>query len=217
MAVEGYDPDATGEQAAAYPVYLCSGEAMEVITEAEQRWWVNTKGKYLEETRFTETTDLQDLDRLLCLELLIFRWNLHLSSGRDYDGNLAEEEQLRRQIKDQSDVINKLKSQLSLDKKSRDAILSEGNFAAWISDVKRRAKLFGIHRENQLQKALALMAELSGTLGAFDRSDEEERRKLGFESEADIVAWIRDEMLPAFQVIDEHFANHEQKLWARDI
>lgn len=219
MTSYGYTPGADLEQGgpALFAVELCSGETLMVQTDVEQRWFNQTKERYLTETRFTDTTDLQDMDRLLCLELSIFRWNQHLASGRDYERNLIDEDLLRKQIKEQSEAITKVKTSLALDKKSRDAALNEGNFAVWFADVKRRAKLFGIHRENQLNKALALMNELSGIVGAFDRSDAEERKKLGYETEADIIAWVRDSMLPDFRAIDEHFIEHEQKMWKRDL
>lgn len=200
-----------------FEVELCSGETLQVQTEVEQRWFNQIKERYLRETRLTETTDLQDMDRLLCLELLMFRWNQHLASGYDYDRNMVDDDLLRKQVKEQSEAITRLKGSLSLDKKTRDAALNEGNFAAWFADVKRRAKIFGIHRENQLNAALSLMNELSGIVGAYDRSDEEERKKLGFESPADIVEWVRETMLPKFHEIDAHFIEHEQKMWTRDL
>jgi hypothetical protein len=61
------------------------------------------------------------------------------------------------------------------------------------------------------------MNELSGIVGAFDRSDEEERKKLGYETEHDILQWIRESMLPDFKAVDEHFIENEQKLWKRDL
>lgn len=200
-----------------FEVELCSGEVVHVQTDVEQRWFLSAKEKYLTENKFDAATDQQDVDRLLILELLMFRWTQHLASGYDYQKNLIDDDLLRKQVKEQSDVITKLKQSLGLDKKARDAALNEGNFATWFADVKRRAKLFGIHRENQLNVALSLMQELSGIIGAYDRSDEEERRKLGFETESDIVAWIRESMLPDFRAIDEYFIENEQKLWKRDL
>ena len=85
------------------------------------------------------------------------------------------------------------------------------------ADVKRRAKLFGLHRENQLNVALALMNELSGIVGAYDRADEEERKKLGFETEGHILTWVREHMLPKFHEVDAYFIENEQKLWKRDL
>lgn len=215
MTTYGYEPDSTAP--AGFSVRLLSGEDLEVMTEVEARWFTTSQEKYVSETKFTDTTDLQDMDRLLCLELLMFRWNQHLAKGRDYEGNLVDDDLLRKQVKEQSEAITKLKQSLGLDKKTRDAALNEGNFHAWFMDVKRRAKLFGIHRENQLNRALALMNELSSIIGSYDRSDEEERRKLGFQTEVDIVAWCRDSMLPQFREIDEYFIEHEQKLWKRDL
>ena len=216
MTTYGYEPGGDTPESQ-HVVQLLSGENLVVMTEVEARWFTGTKDKYLAETKFTDTTDLQDMDRLMCLELLMFRWNQHLAAGRDYDQNLVDDDLLRKQVKEQSEAITKLKQSLGLDKKSRDAALNEGNFNAWFMDVKRRAKLFGIHRENQLHKALALMNELSSIIGSYDRSDEEERKKIGFESDEQIVAWCRDHMLPEFRAVDEYFIEHEQKLWKRDL
>jgi hypothetical protein len=212
---EGDDRGEVGEPQ--FEVTLCSGETLLVMTEVEQRWFADTKAKYLNENKFSDVTDLQDVDRLLVLELLMFRWGQHLASGYDYQRNLVDDDLLRKQIKDQSAAITAVKQSLGLDKKSRDAALNEGNFHAWFMDVKRRAKIFGIHRETQLNVALALMNELSGIVGAFDRSDAEERKKLGFETEKDIVAWVREDMMPRFREVDEHFIENEQKLWKRDM
>lgn len=205
-------PDRGGHE-----VQLCSGETLTVQTEVEKHWFDSARSKYLEETRFTENTDLQDLDRLLSLELLLFRWNQHLAKGHDYQGNVVDDEGLRRSIKDQSQAITLVKQSLGLDKKSRDAAMAEGNFATWLADVKRRAKIFGVHREKQLQKSLVLINELSAVVRAYDRGDAEERKKLGFESCEEIVGWIRESMLPAFHVIDEHFRANEQRYWTRDL
>lgn len=212
----GYVPETAGADET-YEVELCSGEQLPVMTDVEQRWFTDTKKKYLTENKFTETTDLQDLDRLLGLELMMFRWTQHLSAGVDYQRNLIDEEMVRKQVKEQSDAITKLKTSLGLDKKTRDQALADGNFHNWFMDVKRRARVFGVHRENQLNVALGLMKELSGHLGAFDRSDEEERKKIGFESEKDLIAWVREEMLPKFEEVDAHFIENEQKLWKRDL
>jgi hypothetical protein len=210
--------DERGELGVAlFEVDLCSSETVMVQTDVEQRWFTETKDKYLSQNKFTETTDYQDLDRLLILELLYFRWSQHAAAGYDYQKNLVDDDLLRKQLKEQSEAIAKVKTSLGLDKRTRDAALNEGNFHAWFADAKRRAKLFGMHRENQLNKALGLMNELSSIVGTFDRSDEEERKKIGYAAEIDIVAWVRDEMLPAFHAVDEHFIENEQKMWKRDL
>ena len=214
----GYAGDERSELGVSrWDVNLASGEVAKVMTEQEQRWFEATKEKYLSENKFDAVTDEQDLDRLLVLELLVFRWSQHLSSGYDYDNNLIDDDLLRKQLKEQSDTILKLKQSLGLDKKTRDAALNEGNFHLWFESAKRRAKIFGIHREKQLTKALSLINELSGIVGAFDRSDEDERKKLQFVTEKDIVEWVRATMLPQYHAVDAYFLENEQKMWKRDL
>lgn len=197
---------------------MVNGQTTTVLTDDEASYFNNSRDAYLKETRFTENTDLRDLDRLLTLELMIFRWQQWLFAGVDYDGDFLEnEKQLVQDMKYYSDQINKIKEQMGLNKKARDAMANEGNFAAWLSDLKARAKIFGVHRENQLTHALVIMNELSAIIDSFRRSDPEERRKLGFESEKDIVTYIADVLLPEFRQVDDYFKSHVQRYWIRDM
>lgn len=197
-------------------VQLVSGKDVTVQTDAEAEWFIETRDAYLGELKFTEKTDLIDLDRMLVHELMVFRWTQHLSAGVDYDGDMVNEKQLTGDLKLYSDQLNKIKESMGLSKKARDAGEQEGNFGAWLADLKSRAKIFGVHREKQLTKALALMNELSTIIGAYDRADSEERRKLGFETELEIVDWVRTTMLPEFHALDAYFREHEQRYWIRD-
>lgn len=199
-----------------YEVLTVSGESLQVLTKAEQRWYTASKESYLEQTRFSENTDLRDLDRLLTMELQIFRLSQYLASGSDYDGFEIEDSLLRRNVREYSEQINRTKDAMGLTKKSRDEAAAEGDFSTWLANLKVRAKTFGVHREKQLNKALVLMEELSSIIGAFDRSDEEERHKLGFTSETQIVDWVRTRMLPEYREIDAHFRANDQRYWVRD-
>jgi hypothetical protein len=196
-----------------FSITLVSGATATVMSEAEQDWFTEAKDNYLQQTRFTDQTDQSDLDRLLNLELLTYRWSQWLFSGHDYQGLAVDETDLSRKLRDQSETINRLKSSLGLTKAARNqdaASVSE----RWMQ-LKERAKAFGVHREEQLRKALVLMNELSSIVGTFDRSDTEEREKIGFKSEADIVEWVRETMLPEFKVLDEHF-REKQKFWRQE-
>ena len=196
---------------------MCSGETTRVMGEMEARWWNSTRDTYLKQTSFTEVTDLQDMDRMLLMELMIFRWTQWLTAGgKDYLDDYVDEDQLRKNIKEASGSLNILKEAMGLTKRSRDDAANAGDFSRWFTDLKRRAKAFGIHRENQLQRALVLMNELSSVVGSYDRSDTEEREKLGFPDEKSIVEWIRSTMLPEFREVDEHFREHEQRMWNED-
>lgn len=196
---------------------MVSGEELTVQTSAEARWFISSRDTYLSQTRFTETTDLRDLDRLLFMELMVYRWSLQLAMGHDYNDFEVDEPLMRRNIRDYSEQITRLKASMSLTKSARDEAANSGDLSTYISDLKARAKIFGVHRENQLTKALKLMNELSAVIGAFDRSDKEERAKLGFDSPEEILEWIRETMLPEFRELDHHFRSNEQRYWIRQM
>lgn len=197
-------------------VLLASGERLKVIGIAEARWFTATRKSYLDETRFTETTDLRDLDRLLIMELMILRWSTWLAADEDYWGEAVNDEQLRKNIKEYSASLNILKESMGLTKRARDDAANAEDFSRWWDNLLLRAEAFGVHREDQLQKALILMNELSAVVGTFDRCDEEEREKIGFQTEADIVTWVREQMLPEYHALDEHFTENEQRYWQED-
>lgn len=196
-------------------VITVSNAELFVMTDAEGSWFEASRDAYLAQTRFTENTDLKDIDRLLALELMMFRWTQWLASGFDYNNDLIDEKQLTLNLKMYSDQVNKLKESMGLAKATRDKAMAEGDFSKWVSELKARAKLFGIHRETQLTACLTLWEQLSAVLSSFDRSDAEERRMLGFETEHDILEWIRKTAMPEYRAIDAYFREHSQSYWIR--
>jgi len=197
-------------------VRLVSGKTATVQTTIEAEWFDETRDTYMHETKFTDATDLRDLDRLLILELMVFRWTQHLARGEDYDGDMTDDEQLRKNIKEYSDQINKVKESMGLSKRSRDAAANDGNFAQWLEDLNSRAKLFGIMRERQLTVGITMFKEIFGVTETFLRVDDEERKKMGFATAEDIVAWIAKQKKPEFDAVDAHFRANEQRYWIRD-
>lgn len=200
-----------------HEVKSVSGEPFRVLSAAEARWFIDSRDSYLKQTKFTETTDLRDLDRLLVQELMVFRLSQYLSAGHDYDELGIDETLLRRNVREYSEQITRLKESMGLTKRARDDALAGGDLNAYITNLQQRAQIFGVHRENQLKRALVLVNELSAIIGSFDRSDNEERHKLGFEDEKEIVEWIRNTMLPEYKEIDDHFRENEQKYWIREM
>lgn len=196
-------------------VRMVSGKITQVQTVAEANSYNESRDAYLQQTKFTENTDLNDLDRLLVFELMMFRWQQWLFAGADYLGDMINDKQVSADLKSYSDQINKIKETMGLSKKAREEAQADGNFSQWIADLKERAKIFGVHREQQLGKALVLMNELFTIVGSYDRSDLEERRKLGFENETEILDWIRTVMRPEYDSIDDYFRSHEQRYWIR--
>jgi hypothetical protein len=205
------------QPAEAQTVTTVAGEELTVLTPAERRWFESSRDTYIAQTKFTETTDLRDLDRVLFMELMTFRLSQQLAAGHDYDGFEIDETLFRRHVREYSEQITRLKASMGLTKAARDEAANDGDLSSYISNLRQRAKIFGIHREKQLTRALVLMNELASIVGAYDRSDAEERGKLGFENDKEIVDWVREIMLPEFKQIDEHFRANQQRYWIREM
>lgn len=210
-------PTAAGlsQTASAQRVATPSGQHIEVRGDAERLFYEGQSRKYLVENRFTNASDLLDLDRLVFLELLIYRASVWLGRGQDYDGTLLgdrAEQDARRSLKENSALISTIKNDLGMTKSQRDKAQFE-NAGSYITQLKQRAKEFGVHREQQLDRALVMINQLFSIVGAFDRSNEFERKKIGFESEAEILDWVREVMRPEYEAVDKHFVQHTQRYW----
>lgn len=200
-------------------VQTLAGQTIQVQGSGERDFYVNQQQKYMAENTFTAITDLQDLDRLLFLELLVHRATCWLASGQNYHGELlspSEEADCRKVIKENAPLISTIKNDLTLTKSQRDKEQFE-SVGKYLTDLKARAREHGIKREKELGKMLALGKELFSIVGTFDRADEVERQKLGLESTDDIVDWVRTVMKPEFDRIDDYFRTHQQKFWVRQI
>jgi hypothetical protein len=195
-----------------------SGQTIEVLGAGEEAFYSGQAKAYQDENAFTNNSDLLDLDRLVFLELIVYRMTAWLGRGIDYDGMDVDRRECQRTLKETSDLISKVKSDLGLTKAARDKAQYE-DVGTYLVQLKQRAREFGVHREKQLGKALGLTKQLFSIIGSYDRSDEIERDKLGFRTDADIVQWIRDVYMPQFNAVDEHFRNRKdgQRYWARSI
>ena len=196
-----------------FEIDLVSSGTARVQTLHEVTWWNTTRDKYLEQNRMTEVADLVDLDRLLLMELQVYRTGQWLMSGVDYQGNDVDQAALHKQLKETADSIAKLKDAMGLSKRSRDATAS-GVAERW-ADILRRGKAWNYHRVEQVQTALLLMGQLSARIGTYDRSDEEERRIEGIRTPEDLLEWIRSDMLPRYREVDEYFLEHQQSTWGK--
>lgn len=198
-----------------FQVTQLNGHAMEVRTATEADFYTSQQGKYVSQNAFTAVSDLTDLDRLMMLELQMFRLTMWLGSGVDYDNRpLSQQAQieLRRQMKVVSDLISTVKSELGLSRSAREKAEFE-SAGAYIVQLRQRAKEQGVKREKELFAALTLIHELIGLLGVYDRANETERVKLGLEGPDDILEWIRVKLIPEFNAVDEYFREHQQRYW----
>lgn len=204
-----------GAPASAHPVNTPSGQTIEVLGPAEVAFYEGQARLYQDQNSFTNAADLQDLDRLIFLELMVFRATSWLGSGKDYFGfDLTDRAKLDAQkaLKENSALLTQVKNDLGMTKSQRDKAAYE-SVGTYLEELKVRAKEFGVHREKQTGAAIALMKQLYSIVGAYKRSDEAERKKIGFESADDVLDWITDVMQPEFDQIDAYFVANQQRYW----
>jgi hypothetical protein len=201
-----------------YKVTTTTGHEIELQSLAEQKFYVAARNKYLSDNKFTVASDMRALDRLLLMEVQMYRWQWQLAAGVDYDLEhleASDEAALQKAIKETGIQVSQVQNDLGLTKAQRDKD-DEDSVGAYLIKLRQRAKEFGVHREKQLGRALELMNECFGLAGAYKRSNAKERGKLGFESAEDIVDWLLEVAQPRFEEIDQHFRENNQKFWTRD-
>lgn len=193
--------------AARWYVTPLNGHRMEVLTEEEAHFYDSQRDRYMGENTFTAVSDLTDLDRLLALELQMFRAERFLASGLDYDGEYLTTHattELRRQVKVLTELIQSVKTGLGLTRSAREKAQHE-SVGGYLTNLHVAAKQFGVKREKELISALTLMHELISLVETYDRANDTERRKLGLDSVDDIMEWIRIKLIPEFRRVDDHF------------
>ena len=208
-------PDISGDpEGEMIDVVSPSGAQFAVMTDGEKRYFEKVASDYTNDNRFTNISDLQDLDRILVWETMCWRWGLWLSQEKDYWGNSLDLEQIRRSLNDYSKELRLLKKALGIDKTSRDKDKGE-QVATYIMNLGQRAKEFGVMRNQQAVKAITLFQELKALVTFHDNCTEEERRENHIQ-EKDVLEWIRT-VTPGFDEIDEQFRKTSQIYWVRDM
>ena len=202
------------ELEASYEVEAPSGVVFVVITESESTQFKNMVRRYTSDNHFTNVSDLQDLDRIIFLELLCFRYSLWVSVGHDYFNDPISEPDLNKQIKDMSTEVRQLKKALSLDKDSREKDKGQ-DVATYIQNLGVRAKEFGVARNEQAVIALTLFHELKSLVELHENTTEEERRENSIKLE-NIYEWIKDVAIPKFVEVDDKF-RERQRYWIREL
>ncbi len=196
------------------PVLLPSGAEFTVLTQSEVDYVRDRVEKYKTTYRWENVSDIQDVDRIVIFELLIYRWGSDMARGRDLHGDETDDANLQKRIKELSMELRQTKSQLGMDKASRDKENDESSVSAYLARLRHRAKEFGIMREEQFDKALELGHTLIALWQLHENSDETERRQQQCEAQ-DVVDWIRDVYKPGFEAVDDYFRNRPdgQRMW----
>lgn len=197
-----------------YTVLTPSGSELHLQTPEEAAWYDSRHQRYTTDNIFTNISDLQDLDRLLMLEALSYRWGLWMAQGFDYVYSRVDEGQLKNSIKEYSSEIRLLKSSLGIDKSTREKDKGT-SLADYTTELLRRAKEFGYHRDEQYEAAVTKFYELRSMVMTFDRCDEEERALLDL-SEGTILEWVRQKVIKDWDEMSSAFRKN-QSMWVRDL
>lgn len=185
-----------------------------VLTDAEAAWFEDVRDRYQTEYKFENVADLQDLDRLLILELLSYRFSSFMLIGHDYDGLDFDDKGLRDHKGKIDQEIRLLKQHMGMNRKNRIESEQE-SVGEYLKNVLRRAEEFGIHRDKQVNKAFDLLQEILKRVGLYYRCDEEERRHLGVDADQ-ILLWIEQVAKADFEAIDDAFRKN-QKIWVKEV
>src|SRR5215510_4510892 len=170
--------------------------------------------RYTADHHFTSVSDLQELDRIVILELMVWRNGTWLSRQTDYWGQAVDERELNRALKDHSTELRQIKAALGIDKITRDKLRGEDSLSHYLDNLKMRAKEFGIVRERQLDAALELFNDLKARVILFDNTTSDEQEELNAGA-LDILSWVRDVAIPRYHAIDAHFPDTSHRLWNR--
>jgi hypothetical protein len=197
-----------------YEVDSPTGSQFAVQTEGEAQWYERQRDLYLEHNKFSNISDLEDLSRLLTLEIMIYRWSTWLTQGFDYLAARVDEAMLQKNIKEYSAEVRLLKQSLGIDRATREKDRGE-SVGAYVTNLLDRAKMTGVHRNKQYEFAVTNFWELVSMIRTYDRCDEQERRELDLSSDS-IVDWVRTKVLPQWDELNESF-REEQKIWIREL
>lgn len=186
-----------------------------VLTDTEEDAYNDLHKKYLDHNRFQNISDLQDLERIMMLEILILRYSNWMSTETDYFGELVDSKDMSRIIKDFSSELRQLKQSVGIDRSSRQKDHGE-SVADYLEDLRIRAKEFGIIREDMLTKSITLFNELKALVTLHDNCTPDERKEQQCEMD-DLFDWLRTIAFPEFDKIDKHFVENTQKYYIREM
>ncbi len=211
---EQSDADANPYGVTLYTVMTPSGSELHLMREEEAEWYESRRDRYQTDNAFPNISDLQDLDRLLMLEVFSYRWGLWLAQGFDYLMSRVDENDLTKKLKDYSVEIRLLKASLGIDKSTRDKEKGE-SLSDYTDKLLERAKFFGYHRNQQYETAVTKFYELRSMVMTYDRCDEDERQILDLSYES-IFEWIRDNAIKDWDQLSEDFRK-SQTMWIRSM
>lgn len=199
-------------------VPLPSGAEQAAMTRGEADYLAERVHRYQKDNALVNVADLQDLDRILVMEMLCYRWGTWLGQGCQYDGGRIDVGILTRDLERYNMRISAMKKTIGLDKPARDRQKGEGSVADYLTKLPLRAKAFGIMRNQQSARATELLMELIGLVTVYRNcGDDEERKELRVQPQ-EILDWVWEIARPEIEEIDRKFRQDgpdAQRMWIR--
>lgn len=206
----------------AWVVTTNTGLNFTFLTQEERDLYAHALGYYRKQNVFTHESDQRTLERLVFLEVMIFRYQSWLAVMRAYDTVVPraldpkDVTDIQRQLKDLHAMVSSVQTDLGLTRSQREKEQHD-SVGSYITQLKQAAREHGIRRDKQTAKAIELFMTLKSLCGAYRRSDDAERKKMDLESAEDIVNWVLDVAAPQFDEIDSHYRANNQKMWLRKL
>lgn len=195
------------------PVALPSGATFYVLTQDEADYLIERVTRYLSDNHFVNVSDFQDVDKMVTFELLVHRWSLWLSRGKDYYNDSINEKALADTVNSYSGELRQLKKNLGIDKPARDRQRGDDSIPAYLDALWQRAKEFGYMRNEQFNHVLESFQRISAYLLYHDNCTEQERIEQGITMD-DVIVMVR-ETITEFEAIDAKFRKEKQQFWIR--
>ena len=190
-----------------------SGATVRVMNQEEADHFERISAQYQTDNKFTNISDLLELDRILTFEIASYRYSQWFNRGEDYDGRKISAPDAQKALELFSKEIRGIKKDLGIDKSTRDRDQGE-NLAAYIASLGVRAKEFGITRNKQAVAAITLLMEIRALVALYENSSESERKTFGATLD-NLVHWIKEKS-EEFDQIDAELRK-KQTYWTREL
>jgi hypothetical protein len=207
------------EEAGALSVETLGGVIMAVQNRQEKAFYENIAKRYRAQYTMEDPSDIADMDRILTMELLVYRYSQMLGRGEDSSGlsmGPRDTATIQKALTDTSVQLGKVKDAMGLSRSARDAAAAD-DVASYLTQLLQRAKAFGIHRNDQANMGIALTKEVISVAGTWLRSNDMERSKTKFRTAEDVLQWIVDEVKPQMDQVDKDFRSSKQINWVGQI
>lgn len=186
------------------------GSKFECLNQDEKTYFEQTAEEYQKDFSFSNASDLAELDRILTMETLIFRYGNWLSRQKDYSGGKIDMKEYQGYFNTHNKGVLEVKRALGIDKSSRDKARGS-SFAEMWENLRTHCMELGIVRNEQAIKSISIMRELFGKIQFHKNSHDDERKEFHATAE-DIVEWIWGQKAE-FDKIDAEFRETSQKFW----